>query len=384
MTKKTLKKRTLRKGSERIVVRALRTHQGKNVAVFSFFLQGSDVLRVADLSRISRDEKSELRGFQRKEIKNHVRSIVNYLESGPVLFPNAIILALSPEVRFVQSRGPSPEGLAEIAQSGTLTIPVRPAGHQVAWIVDGQQRSLALSQAKNSNISVPIVGFISGELETQREQFILVNKAKPLPTRLISELLPEVSALLPRDLANRKIPSELVNVLNRDPKSPFYQLIKRESEPKSKKAVIIDSAIIEAIKRNLRPPLGALSQYRGAEETDTDAMYQALVVYWSAIKDAFKDAWGKPPTESRLMHSAGILSMGALMDQVMLRADSSNNPVLEVRDSMKRLQAHCSWVDGSWEALGWKWNEVQNTSQHISRLSEHLMRLDRDLARASR
>src|SRR5688500_16626469 len=179
--------RVTKKGSERIVVRALRTYQGKQVAVFSFFLHGSDVLRVADISRISRDHKSELRGFQRKEIRSHVRSIVNYLESGPVLFPSAIILALSPEVHFAQSRGPSPSGLADIAQSGTLTIPVRPEGHQVAWIVDGQQRSLALAQAKSSKIPVPVVGFISGELETQREQFILVNKAKPLPTRLISE-----------------------------------------------------------------------------------------------------------------------------------------------------------------------------------------------------
>lgn len=384
MAKQRKAARVAKKGGERLVVRALRTYQGEHVAVFSFFLQGSDVLRVADISRISRDDKSELRGFQRKEIKSHVRSIVNYLESGPVLFPNAIILALSPEVRFVQSRGPSPNGIAEIAQSGTLTIPVRPEGHQVAWIVDGQQRSLALAQAKNSSIPVPVVGFISGELETQREQFILVNKAKPLPNRLISELLPEVSALLPRDLATRKVPSELVNVLNRDPKSPFYQLIRRESEPKSKKAVVIDSAIIEAIKRNLRPPMGALSQYRGSDETNTDAMYQALVVYWSAVKDAFRDAWGKSPAESRLMHSAGIRTMGALMDQVMLRADSSNNPVHEVRESLKRLEPHCSWTDGSWEVLGWRWNEVQNTSQHISRLSEHLMRLDRELSRASR
>lgn len=42
-----------------------------------------------------------------------------------------------------------------------------------------------------------------------------MNKAKPLPTRLINELLPEVDVLLPRDLASRKLPSELCNVLNR-------------------------------------------------------------------------------------------------------------------------------------------------------------------------
>ena len=88
------KKKIVKKPSDRIVVRALRTYQGKHTPVFSFFLQGSDITRVADISRISRDDSSHLRGFQRKEIKSHVRSIVNYLNSGPVLFPNAIILAL--------------------------------------------------------------------------------------------------------------------------------------------------------------------------------------------------------------------------------------------------------------------------------------------------
>jgi hypothetical protein len=44
------------------------------------------------------------------------------------------------------------------------------------------QRSLALSAAKNSTIAVPVIGFVSDALVTQREQFILVNKVKP-PSR---------------------------------------------------------------------------------------------------------------------------------------------------------------------------------------------------------
>src|SRR3954467_11743892 len=90
-----------------ISVRALRTKQGNRVDVFSFFIRGADIARVAEISRISRDDSDALKGFQRKEIQNHVKSIIEYLDSGNVLFPNAIILALSPEVRFTQSRGPT-------------------------------------------------------------------------------------------------------------------------------------------------------------------------------------------------------------------------------------------------------------------------------------
>src|SRR5262249_3753563 len=153
------------------------------------------------------------------------------------------------------------------------------------------------------------------------EQFILVNKARPLPTRLINELLPEVSVRLPRDLAARRLPSELCNLLNKDPASPFHGLIRRESDPPQSQAVVTDTALIEAIKNNLRAPLGALAQYRnGGEGSDTESMYRVLVTYWSAVRDTFPQAWGKRPTTSRLMHSAGIRAVGALMDPIMLRA----------------------------------------------------------------
>jgi DGQHR domain-containing protein len=367
-----------------IVVRALRTHQGSGIEVFAFFIYGSDITRIADISRITRDDGDVLKGFQRSEIKNHVKSITEYLNTNNALFPNSIILALGKEVEFRQSRGPIPTNLIDVAQSGNLTIPVLPEGRRVAWIVDGQQRSLALAKAKNSRIPVPVVAFISPDIETQREQFILVNKAKPLPTRLINELLPEVDALLPRDLASRKLPSELCNLLNKDPKSPFYQIIRFESNTHSEHGVVVDSAILESIKRNLRPPMGALSQYKSALHSDPDAMYQTLIMYWSTVRDTFPEAWGKPPTQSRLMHSAGIKAMGALMDQIMLRADSTANPDAEIRVSLARISPHCRWTEGVWEGLNWRWNEIQSTTQHISRLSEHLIRLDRELSRPTK
>ena len=333
---------------------------------------------------MERDEADTLRGFQRDEIKAHVRSIVEFLDSGPVLFPNAIILALAPDVTFKQSRGPTPEGALDFAQAGTLTIPVRPDGQRAAWIVDGQQRSLALSRTHNRLLPVPVIGFVSADLSTQREQFILVNKAKPLPSRLINELLPEVDAQLPRDLAARKLPAELCAMLNRDPKSPFYKLVRRESDPGSEDAVVIDTALIETIRRNLKPPMGALSLFRSGSEPDPNASYRALVHYWSEVKRAFPDAWGLPPTKSRLMHSAGIRAMGALMDSILLRADMLGDPSNEVRASLARIAPHCAWTHGVWEDLNWQWNDVQSTSHHISRLSEFLIQLDRSLARPTR
>ena len=361
-----------------VVVRALHTTQGEGLDVYAFFMRGADIVRMADISRVSRDDNDSLRGFQRPEIRSHVKGIVDYLNQGPVLFPNAIILALSPSVHFAASRGTRPTGDEGIAQSGTLTIPLYDEGQRVAWIVDGQQRSLALSQADNGEIAVPVVGFVSDRLDVQREQFILVNKAKPLPTRLINELLPETSGvLLPRELGMRKVPSELCNLLNRDPASPFFQLIKRPSDGASPNtAVITDSAVINMIRSSINNPLGALAIYRtakqGREGADLENMYRLLVTFWSAVRSVFAEAWGLDARHSRLMHSAGILAMGVLMDRIYARISPQEDAKVVERE-LRKVAPACRWTQGVWDSLGVAWNEIQNTPRDIRRLQGALV-----------
>ena len=367
-----------RKRQTEIILRALHTKQGPGLDVYAFFIRGADIVRIADISRIARDESDTLKGFQRPEIRSHVKGIVDYLNQGAVLFPNAIILAMSPQVHFAASRGTRPGGDDGIAQSGTLTIPLNEEGRRVAWIVDGQQRSLALAQARRDDIAVPVVAFVSDSLEVQREQFILVNKAKPLPTRLINELLPETSEIfLPRDLSTRKVPSELCNLLGKDPASPFHRLIKRPSDGGSNPhAVITDTAVVKMIRNSISSPLGALSPLRsvqaGRETADVEAMYKVLTTFWSAVKAAFPDAWGKDPRHSRLMHSAGIEAMGVLMDRIYAKVGPSEG-VKAVQRELDRVVPACRWTKGHWETLGVASNEIQNTPRDIKRLQTALM-----------
>ena len=360
---------------DKLIVRALRSTQGDSLDVYAFFIPGRLITQIADISRIHRSEKNGLEGFQRKEIREHVKTIEAYLDQGNVLFPNAIILALSPEVEFKQARGRDPEGSVNTGQIGTLLIPMREGGRRVAWIVDGQQRSLALARTKNQDITVPVVAFIAPDIQIQREQFILVNKAKPLPSRLINELLPEVDTQLPHDLALRKIPSQLCNLLNRDPNSPFYGKIRQLSNESGTDATIVDTAIIESIKRSINDPLGALAQYKGIGNgsSDSQAMYDTLLLFWNAVKDIFPEAWSLPPLQSRLTHSAGIRAMGVLMDRLLLRYQ--NQPE-KVNTALKNMVPFCCWTEGVWADIGMGWNAIQNVTKHVRLLTDQLIKID--------
>jgi DGQHR domain-containing protein len=363
-----------------IAVRAIRTTQADR-SIYAFFVAGADLLKIAEISRVHRDAEGGLQGFQRKGIQSHVHAITEFLDQGPVLFPNAIILAISPRARFTQSRGEKPSGDARTGDAGTLRIPLPADGSRAAWIVDGQQRSMALAQAKNKSFPVPVVAFVSDELAVHREQFILVNKARPLDPRLINELLPEVDGVLPRDLASRKIPSELVNLLQTSPTSPFRGLIKRVSED-APEAVVTDAALVKAIRASIGNPLGVLAPFKAADgaPADVDAMYAMLIAFWSAVRDAFPEAWGLPPTQSRLMHSAGIEAMSTLMDRIMSRAAPGADLYDHAFAALARIAPHCRWTSGRWAALQKNWNDIQNAGRDVKLLAGHLARLDHKLS----
>src|SRR5262249_15215704 len=155
---------------------------------------------IADVSRLSRGNTGKLLGYQRSEVKRHIREIVDYLDGEDVLFPNPIILALPPETIFRSSRGPRVDDGRAIA--GTLEIQLpRNGDSKPAWIVDGQQRTFALLRCSKKDFPVPVNGFVADSIEIQRDQFLRINNSKPLPRGLITELLPEVGGRLPAGLA---------------------------------------------------------------------------------------------------------------------------------------------------------------------------------------
>jgi DGQHR domain-containing protein len=359
--------------------RALRIEQSADYPLYLFSLTAQEILEIADISRVARDQAGELIGYQRPEVRQHIDEITEYLDSDQVIFPNSIIMALPSTVRFTCSRGPNVND--GFATGGTLEIPLpRDGERKPGWLVDGQQRALALAKAQRQNLAVPINAFIADSVDVQRDQFLRINNTKPLPRGLVTELLPEVSTLLPPRLALRQMPSALCDMLNSDPNSPFHRLIRRASTPKADRsnAVVTDTSIVNMLQESLTSPSGCLFPFRNIRtgETDFDGIHQLLLLYWNGVRDTFPSAWGEPSTASRLMHGTGIRAMGRLMDRIMGNADvTDEHAAKHALEDLAIIAPDCHWTEGRWDELGLEWDEVQNVPRHLNEISNYLIRM---------
>ncbi len=352
---------------------ALEVHQGARQTLYSFAVDGKLLSQFTTVSRVRRGERAAILGYQRPEVLSHVAEIRAYLESEDPMIPNAVVVAFDGRVRFDAMKG-GPE--SEHSRMGTLVVPLDPSlaeEDRPGWIVDGQQRIAAIREASIEHFPICVVAFITDDDQQQREQFILVNSTKPLAKGLIYELLPSTRAKLPSLLQGRRFPAYLLDRLNHDEGSPLRGMIRT---PTVVSGLIKDNSVLKMLENSLSD--GVLYRFRAAQSSDeTNALLQVLHAFWGAVAAVFKDAWGIPPRRSRLIHGAGIVSMGLVMDAIGDRYRESGLPSLEqFRQDLLPLRDACRWTDGYWDfgpGAQLKWNEIQNTHHDIQRLANYLL-----------
>lgn len=364
------------KPKNEIRVPALAVRQSGKM-LYSFAVDGKKLPLFATVSRVHRDEDQKLGGYQRPEALAHIAAIQNYLESPNPVLPNALVIAFDERVKFKPHGKPDGDTCF-----GEITIPIDeslPDEDKPGWIVDGQQRSAAIREAKVESFPVFVTAFVTDSVAEQRSQFILVNSTKPLPKGLIHELLPSTPAEdLPVALLRRRYPALLLERLNFDEDSPMQGMIRT---PTTIGGTIKDNSILKMLSASIED--GALYRYFDSEtgEGDTEAMLALLKNYWQAVARAFPTAWGEKPRQSRLVHGAGIASLGVLMDEIAYALGGEDVPTAEEFEAeLALIKAECRWTEGAWDFGGGErcaWNELQNTPGHILRLSDHLLNLYR-------
>jgi DGQHR domain-containing protein len=361
-------------GSSELRLPALEVQQGTR-RLYSFAIDGKRLTSIAAISRIRRDERAKVQGYQRPEVLSHIASIRKYLESSDPLLPNAIVVAFDSRVRFEPDTERKVRG--QISRPGTLVVPVDTswAEHQKpGWIVDGQQRTAAIREARIASFPVCVTAFVTDAEDEQRSQFILVNSTKPLPKGLIYELLPTTRGTLPSMLQLHRFPARLLDRLNYDDDSPLRRMIRT---PTTFEGVIKDNSVLKMLENSLTD--GALYRFRNSDtgEGDQEAMLALLKAFWEAVSKVFDEAWGLPSRRSRLMHGAGIVSLGFVMDAIADRYWRQCVPgIAEFASDLSEMKELCHWTSGQWEFgpnHARRWNELENTPKDITLLTNYLL-----------
>ncbi|WP_217591334.1 DGQHR domain-containing protein DpdB [Burkholderia sp. GbtcB21] len=336
--------------------RAVGAKQAPGARVFTFAATASDVLATCEISRAGRGGDGKLFGFQRPQIAGHIQEIRDYLQKEDAVLPNAVVVGFLGATK-VKDLG-----------DGVFQLSVSTSGGKPGFVVDGQQRLTALSQAKRDNFEVFVSCVICDSEEELRRQFILINNTRPLPKSLIYELLAEVN-VQPKRLTSRAFAAKLTEMLNFRNDSSLNGLISMHTNPGG---AIKDTSLQKVIMNSADS--GALRDH-AVSATRMDFAFQLLSNFYQAVAEVFPDAWHeKTPRTSRLIHGAGIISMGYVMETLYSRIGGIE--VSAFKQGLEPLAEYAAWTSGAWtfsDGSVSKWDEIENTPRQIQRLALHLV-----------
>jgi DGQHR domain-containing protein len=344
---------------------AVQAKQSASHKVLTFAAKASEVLKFAEIDRIGRSAQGELSGFQRPQIATHIREIKDYLEQDDAVLPNPIVVAFTTGVTVK----PLGKGMASIK----ISLAKGPPG----LVVDGQQRLSALTQVTGKDFEVFVSALICSDEAELRRQFVLVNNTRPLPKSLIYELLPGVDGL-PHRLSHRARAAQLTARLNYNEHSSLKGMIYQHTNPAG---IIRDTAIQRVIMNSLNDGIMRELIRRDCGE---EKCFLIISEFYRAVQRVFRDAWkDHTPKTSRLVHGAGIVALGYVME-VLALLDAAQTAD-EFAKGLVALDGETAWTDGEWNFGNGDrrhWKAIQNVNRDIVMLAQHLIGIVRaDLKR---
>lgn len=296
-------------------------------------------------------------GFQRPQIAGHIREIRDYLEKPEAILPNPIVVAFTTNVEISDERA-----------DGRCMVEIDIAPGAPGMVVDGQQRLTALSQVREKDFQVFVSAIICRDDEELRRQFVLINNTRPLPKSLIYELLPTVTGL-PRRLGDRSVAADIAARLNYDEQSSLKGQVYQHTNPSG---LIRDTAIQRVIINSLSD--GVMRELI-REPDGTDLCFKLISDFYRAVQYVFKDAWkNHTPKTSRLVHGAGIMSLGYVMEILVLLDGARTFD--DFAKGLACLVDNTAWTSGEWnfaENDKRNWKSVQNVNRDIVTLAQYLV-----------
>lgn len=238
-----------------IRVPALQSKMGAHTC-YTFSLAPEYLLKIAYVShRTPRD--SDVATYQRMLARSRLKSIANYIRSGPdAMFPTNIVINLEKREKGRRGSGAQFEKVkqeegAEGATFGWLTL--RPA-YKSAWVIDGQHRLYAYSYAGPEAAAkgrLSVLAFVGLPGSIQQKLFVEINaEQKSVKRSLLQELYADLhrGAGDPRKRIQALV-SEAIQELDEDPESPFFDRILRATSVKTDTRCISLNSLFSAVDK---------------------------------------------------------------------------------------------------------------------------------------
>jgi DNA sulfur modification protein DndB len=261
---------------ETLTVPALKCHQ-QEYEFFAFILTAEQLAQISYVS--SREGKD---GYQRLLNPKRAEAIKRYIELGNTL-PNNIILNFN-----------NPDGVNFDKQTRILTIPYIPKS---AWVIDGQHRLYGADLLKNllftnhlaRTYEFLVSAFVGLNVTDQAKIFVDINSYQEGVNK---SLLYDLMNFFETEDDNQEAfyisrASDIVNRLNSDPESPFYQKISLTKDRISK--MISQASFVDAIIIHLDK--GGIISHTNEYQLSLEEQYKILKNYFNSVRDTLPDLW---------------------------------------------------------------------------------------------
>jgi len=260
-------------------------------------------------------------GYQRAPERSRITKIGSHLiksiahgeGSGGGLFPTAVVLSARTPLKY---------------QNGKLTVA------EPLQVIDGQHRIAGMRYAIDEKATTELLDFPMpfviievAERLVEMNQFTTINgNAKSVRTDLVNAILTATAAKLGDSAVPDKdrwkvVVTRVVERLDKDPSSPWHNLILMPDEsgsPKSTGGKIVRAA---SFMTSLAPVYGWLREFgfldRSPDLTsEAGILYDVIAAYWQALKKVVPEAFATPD-DHVIQKTPGLFSLHKLLAHLL-------------------------------------------------------------------
>ncbi len=377
---------------------------------YHFSCDGRLIRSVAYVARL---DALRCEGNQRDEIPDHVGKIAHGITIGTNV-PNAVLLVLKEDMvveeipdtnqdipessivirplqdGWIESYHPLfPEHIVQCWRPVEIDFPYRSAAfdsEKSAQIVDGQQRTAALSLVDIDDkpyVTLSVIA-IPTDNDGARRIFEVANTSVKITTDFRRALLASTNDAQGYQVYEQQVAKAVSTLVLRDEESPFFNIVRHPGVryERGNTPHIPHNSLFSLVKEMLAAGLGQFC------ETEKD-ICTLIKQSFQKVKDRWPDEWNRRPSETKLMHGAGLRGIAFLIEQKLSQILTANQDIEDIADPrlwdgvvqmLDTLKERVIWstaamADANDEVQSWFTENVltrQNTPTDIGKLKDAL------------